>query len=492
MEDSFILFLESSLDLLENFCGFRLKVNENIEQENWIAITIDSSQNHLGAEGYKLTIQERKIEIISTSKNGAFYGFQTFIQLIFSSKQIKISEEVNFFEIGCLEITDNPRFKWRGFMLDVARHFHDIGTIKRILDLLALMKMNIFHWHLTDDQGWRIEIKKYPKLIEIGSKRKDSKVGGRISKKYRGEPHEGYYTQEEVKDVIKYAQARFIKIIPEIEIPGHSSAAIAAYPELSCRNQKIEVQTKYGIFSNVFCSGKESTFEFLKNVIDEIAQLFPSDVIHIGGDEVLKKEWKKCEHCKKRRKKENLESAGKLHSYITKRIGDYLNKIGKRMMGWNQILDDSIDRNTIVQWWMGGRKKVLNYINTGGEVVISKFFRLYLDYSYFMTPLRKTYSFKPIPKGVKREKHNNILGIESPLWTEWVPDKEKLYWQILPRLAAVSEVGWTQEKRKNYKSFESRFLRFSKILDMLEINYAPLEKTNPSIFAVFKQGKHFP
>jgi hexosaminidase len=467
-------------ELMKESIGYELKEVDSISRQNSINFVLDDSLNYLKDEGYILEIFKETIFIKAPTGKGIFYGIQSLRQLLYEEQEKKSDFKENILSISCLRIEDYPRFKWRGFMLDVGRHFHDVDTIKHIIDLLALMKMNIFHWHLTEDQGWRIEIKEYPKLIDIGSKRTDTKIRTWWSKKYRGKPHQGFYTQEEVKEIVSYAQDRYITVIPEIEMPGHCRAAIAAYPELSCQKKQKEVAIKPGIFSDIFCIGQEETFDFLKNTLDEIIELFPSEIIHIGGDEVPIKRWKKCINCKKRMKNEKIKKTKELRNYFTKRIVDYLKSQNKKTIGWNEILYDGIDKEVIAQWWLRKKNEILNHIHNGGNIVSSHLFHVYLDYNYILTPLQKTYTFEPIPKNLDNKFHEKILGVEAPLWCEWVPNRERLEWQIFPRLAAVAEIGWTLRKNKSYRSFIKRLKFFNKILDNFGINYAPLKDVNPT------------
>ncbi|MFW9851947.1 MAG: beta-N-acetylhexosaminidase [Candidatus Thorarchaeota archaeon] len=466
--------------LIKESIGYDLKEEDNINKSNSINFILDDSLRNLKDEGYILEVFKETISIKALAIKGIFYGIQTLRQLLHVELTKKKNSEENIQIIPCVRIEDYPRFKWRGFMLDVSRHFHDVDTIKHILDLLALMKMNVFHWHLTDDQGWRIEIKKYPKLIEIGSKREDTKIKTWWSKKYRGKPHHGFYTQEDVKEVVTYAQDRYITVIPEIEMPGHCRAAIAAYPELSCQKRQKEVAIKPGIFRDIFCIGREETFDFLKNTLNEMIELFPSDIIHIGGDEVPLKRWKNCTDCKRKMKNEKIKKIENLRNYFTQRIVVYLKSQNKNAIGWNEILYDGIDKDVIAQWWLGKKSRILNHIHSGGSIVASHLFHVYLDYNYILIPLQKTYSFEPIPKKLNDKYHKKILGVEAPLWCEWVPDRERLEWQIFPRLVAVAEIGWTLRENKNYKSFIKRLKYFNEKLDALGVNYAPLKDVSPT------------
>ena len=466
-----------------------LKKVSSKDEKNCILLEIDKELSQLGSEGYRLIIDNDKIQLTSSNPQGLFYAIQSLRQLFPPESEIKAFDGDAVWEIPCVEIEDKPRFKWRGIMLDVSRHFQEISTIKRLLDLMVLMKMNVFHWHLTDDQGWRIEIEKYPNLIRKGSKRKDTKIGSHLGKKYRGKPHEGFYTKEEIEDIIEYAQDRFITIIPEIEMPGHVTAAIASYPELSCRKKNLDVAIKPGIFFDILCAGQDYTYQFLENVLNEIIPLFSSDIIHIGGDEAPKKRWKECNQCQLKMTEEDIENTHSLHHYFTDKITAFLKSKGKITMGWNEILHDKIDREVIIQWWKLNKKQVMKHLQENGKVVLSRFFRYYFDYNYFVTPLRKTYSFEPIPRKLKKRYHHNILGVEATIWTEWIPTIKRLEWQVFPRFFALAETGWSQKPNKNYKDFKKRLIVLSRRLDVLGINYASIEEVDPSNWVRFKNMK---
>jgi len=441
-----------------------------------IDLYLDPTQTELGLEGYELEIKPETITIRALAEAGLFYGVQSLRQLMLDAS----SKETT--ELPCLTIRDIPRFPWRGFMFDVGRHYHPVETLKKILDILAILKMNVFHWHLTEDQGWRIEIKKYPKLTDVGSVRTDTKIGRRGGKKFRGVPHEGFYTQDEVREIVAYAADRFIQVIPELEIPGHCSAAIAAYPELSCTGDQIEVQTNFGIFKDIYCAGKETTIEFLQDVLDEFVELFPSDIVHIGGDEAPKARWKKCPDCQARIKAESLKDEHELQVYFTNRIGEYLKSKGKRLMGWNQILGEDLDQEAIAQWWAGNPKSKMKYLRQGTDFVMSPLAHTYVDYNYFMTPLRQCYNWDPIPKKLEPEYHQHVLGPETPIWTEWVPDEARLGWQVFPRLFATAEVGWTEVEAKDYPDFKQRIPNLLAYLDRLGMPYAALDEVDPGNF----------
>lgn len=430
-------------------------------------------------EGYSLTINKKFIYIEALTLHGLFNAIQSFLQIltfhmgkeiipcIFDYTADKVQER-NISEIflpNC-EITDFPRFQYRGFMLDVGRHFHPVEQIKEILDIMAFFKLNRFHWHLTEDQGWRIEIKKWPKLTEIGSKRKDTQIGGFKSLKMRGKPHEGFYSQEEIQEIIEYASERFIQIIPEIDIPGHSRAAIAAYPHLSCSKKATTVPTKAGIFKTIYCAGQEATYQFLEDIFTEIADLFPFSYVHIGGDEAPKKNWKECQDCQKIMQIQNLNDEQALQVYFTNRIAEFLQSKKKKIMGWNEIVDPNLFDNAIIQFWMRGKEQVKLAMEQGHQVVNSHFFHYYLDYKYCLHPLKKVYEYEPMFSDISKKAQENLIGIEAPLWTEWIPTRERLHWQAFPRLFAIAESAWTFPANKDYINFKAK----------LNTNYPKLKK----------------
>ena len=448
-------------------------------EENHIQFFLVNNTVDIKPEGYFLRIEQNKIQIHAIDSAGLFYGFQTLRQLLPKEVEQTESKMTIDWNVPCVFIDDYPRFTWRGFMLDVGRHFQPISQIKKILDQMALYKMNRFHFHLTDDQGWRIQINKYPKLTDIGSKRNDTKIGGWVSKKYRGKPHEGYYTQEEIQEIVSYAKERFIEVIPEIELPGHSRAALAAYPDLGCTGASMKVPSKFGIFQDIYCAGKDETFSFLQDVFDEILYLFPCTYVHIGGDEAPKKRWKSCSHCQHRIKEEKLEDEKDLQTYFVNRMVDYLASKGKKVIGWNEILHPNLNFKAVGQWWIGGKRKILPYLRQGRKIIVSKLTHIYLDYNYVMTPLSKTYALEPIPSELEPKFHSNILGLEAPLWTEWVPNNTRFEWQVFPRMIAVAETAWTQKEKKNFQSFMTRLTVLYQRLSLMGIQPAPLTIVNP-------------
>ena len=454
------------------------------EETNSIILIHDSRTDRIQKEGYILEVSSENIIIRSESSNGIFYGIQSLRQLFPREIETKEKSIGIDWKVKCLIVEDYPRFAWRGFMFDEGRHFHGIKVVKRLLDLLALYKMNKFHWHLTDDQGWRIEIKKYPNLVEIGSKRKKTQTGGIksfLTRQKNNKTHEGYYTQEEIIEIVNYAKNLFIDVIPEIDIPGHSMAAIASYPEYSCTGGPFEVATTWGIKKDVLCVGKEGTYEFIQNILLEIMKIFPYHVLHIGGDEVPKSRWKKCLDCQTRKIDMKLSDEDQLQDYFIDRVANFLVKNGRTPMGWNEVLHDDLEPEMIGQHWLKGDDLVEKHLRAGRKFVISRFFYYYLDYDYLMTPLSKTYNFEPIPSTLDPKFHENILGVEAPLWTEWIPNQKRIDWQTFPRLIAVSETAWTKISNKNYKSFKRRLDFHLKRLDLLGVEYANRDEFDPGL-----------
>jgi hexosaminidase len=406
----------------------------------------------LGREGYRLAVQPRQVRIAARSAAGVFYGIQSLRQMAVQKTRAKA------LAFPCASIEDKPRFSWRAFMLDEARYFKGTPVVKHLLDEMALMKMNTFHWHLTDDQGWRIEIKKYPLLTKTGAYRRESETGTWLSNVFDGTPHGGFYTQDEVKEIIQYAAGRHITIIPEVEMPGHAGAAIAAYPWLGVKNEPMEVTTRFGIQNEVFHIVKPEVLQFLHDVLDEIMALFPSPIVHIGGDEVQYGHWQESEEVNRYMREQAIHSAADLQIRFTNAISAYLAARNHRMMGWNDILGteneqagqpaprQTLSRDAIIHFWTGDPTIVNEAVARGHDVVNSHSAFTYLDYDYATTSLEKTYSFEPIPKGLPPEQHEKILGLGCQMWGEWIPTVEKMNQQIFPRIAACAEVGWSHNR----------------------------------------------
>lgn len=429
------------------------------------------SDGVFGDEAYKLLVDKEGVKIYASSSAGIFYGIQTFRQILQKDKET--------YRIQYVNIEDTPAHKWRSFMLDDGRAFKGVKEIKQILDEMALLKMNVFHWHLTDDQGWRIEIKKYPKLTEIGARRDSTQLDWYESTHFDRKPFEGYYTQEDIKEIIKYASERHITIIPEIEMPGHASAAIAAYPWLGCTGKKIKVPCAFGVQFDVFNVTNPNVMKFLCDVLDEVAALFPSDIIHIGGDEVRAEHWNASSEVRIFMKKNNIENPSELQIWFTNYICNYLKSKGKRMMGWNDITGEKLhgfqnkttvsknfelSSDAVVQFWVGDNELLVKAAQKGHELVNSFHKYTYLNYNhdkitpgleYNFTPisLQKAYSFSPIPDNFPIELKKQIIGLGCQMWGEWIPTAESMYKMVYPYWAAHAETGWTNKDKKDYKRF---------------------------------------
>lgn len=437
---------------------------------------------------YELIVDKKGIQIKSSNEQGLFYGIQTLRQLI-------INQDGKQF-VNYVEIQDAPRFGWRAFMLDEARYFKGKEQVEKLLDEMARLKMNVFHWHLVDDQGWRIEIKKYPLLTGIGSKRKSTQVGPRQwnSPIQSGIPHEGFYTQNEIKEIIGYAKERHITIIPEIEMPGHSSAAIAAYPWLGVSGHEIEVPISFGVTSDLYNVANPKVFSFLTDVLDEVMDLFPSKVIHIGGDEAKYEHWANSEEIKKYMKDNDLKTYADLQVAFTNRISNYIESKGRKMMGWNEILganvheyqaekeagaEKELSKSSVIHFWKGDIKQMNAAAEKGYTIVNSLHSETYLDYSYANIPLNRAYNFDPIPKDLNPEYHNKIIGTGTQMWGEWIPTSGYMDFMVFPRIAAYAEVGWTLPKQKNFEAFLKTLPTLMKIWENEGIYFAPLEEAMP-------------
>jgi len=450
----------------------------NTSSKNTIHFKIDTAISN--NEGYQLKITPSKILISANSKKGAFYAFQSLRQLL--PADFEKTKESKF-AIQCLEIKDAPQFGYRGMHLDVGRHFFSVDFIKKYINLMSMLKMNTFHWHLTEDQGWRIEIKKYPKLQEIAAFRNETLIGhhNNLPHQFDGKKYGGFYTQEEIKDVVKYASERQITIIPEIEMPGHSQAAIAAYSELGCSGKQIEVATKWGVFNEVYCP-KESTFKFLEDVIDEVVALFPGKYIHIGGDEAPKTNWKNCDYCQKLIRKEGLKDEHGLQSYFIARMEKYINSKGKQIIGWDEILEGGLAPNATVMSWRG-TSGAIQAAKEGHDVILTPGSHCYFDHYQSdneneplaiggFLPLEKVYAFDPIPEELNEQEAIYVLGAQGNVWTEYMQTEKQVEYMAFPRVVALSEVLWSSPENKNYTDFINRLEQYQKRLDQLDVNYA--------------------
>ncbi|MFM1771536.1 MAG: hypothetical protein RLZZ71_678 [Bacteroidota bacterium] len=409
-------------------------------------------------EAYSLTVRENEIRLTSATNEGIFRGSQTLKQLL--PGYYTTNASFKSFEIPCMDISDVPAFPHRGMLLDCGRHFMDVATVKKYIDALAFYKMNVLHWHLTEDQGWRIEIKKYPELTRLGSYRMD-KFGNHVS--------EGYYTQEQIKDIVAYAQARHVTIIPEIEMPGHSVAAISAYPWLSCTGESIPVETEWGVFKDIYCAGNDSTIQFLKDVMDEVCSLFPSKYIHIGGDEAPKFRWEHCDKCQKRIHAYGLKNEAQLQTWLIEEMAKYLNTKGRQIIGWDEILEGGIPADAMIQSWRGMEGGIAAAKQKHG-VVMSPTSHCYLDYGLDNINMEKVYNFNPLPAELTPEEAQYIRGAEGNMWTERAP-QEIVDSKVFPRLLALSEVLWTAPKKRDYEAFAARVQKNYERLDQLNIKY---------------------
>lgn len=481
------IFCSSKDDLMQkNACflscyiadltGLKLKVSDiKPKKGNYIELLLNN-KNIKGEEAYTININNKNIKISGFTSAGVFYGIQTL------RKSLPICNATNNpIVLPATEIKDAPRFKYRGMMLDCSRHFFSIDFIKKFIDLIALHNMNTFHWHLNDDQGWRIEIKKYPKLVEIGSVRTGT-VMGRNSDVDDSIKYGGYYTQEQCREIVEYARQRHITVIPEIDMPGHMKAVLASYPNLGCTGGPYKVGHNWGVYYDVLCIGNEDTFKFVEGVLDEIIDIFPSRYIHIGGDETPTKRWSECSKCEKIMQKEGLP-INKLQAYFTNRIEKYLNSKGRSIIGWDEILDGDINKSATIMSWRGiepGEKGA----KMGHDVIMSPTSHCYFDYAQtkeqYSEPLtqvhsldvEQVYSLDPAPKTMSEESKKHILGVQANLWTEYISNPNLATYMLLPRMAALSEVQWTSPAQKDFKQFKIRATRLSKLYDKYGYIYA--------------------
>ena len=439
-----------------------------------IMLAVGDTDESLGAEGYDLDVATEGITIRARTAAGLFRGTQTLRQLLSWRSGKDRSAPVDV-PVNGVSIHDMPQYSWRGMHLDVCRHFMPVSFVKRYIDLLALHKYNVFHWHLTEDQGWRIEIKRYPKLTEVGAWRDED-----------GQRYGGFYTQDEVRDVVAYAAERHIIVVPEIEMPGHSLAALAAYPELSCTGGPFKVATSWGIFEDVYCAGNEQTFEFLQNVLDEVLELFPSEYIHIGGDECPKTRWKACAKCQTRIKAERLGDEDELQSYFVQRMSQYLVRKGRRLVGWDEILEGGLAPGAIVMSWRGTEGGI-KAARAGHDVIMSPTSHCYFDYrqadsadepgATYAGPLtlRKVYEFDPTPDELSTERAKHVLGGQANVWTEQIVDERAVEYMVFPRMCALAETMWSPPAVRDWSHFRGRLEKHIERLDAMGVNYRPLD-----------------
>ena len=458
---------------IKEMTGTEVRVSDKEKSSNAIILAVDSTMGH--PEGYKLQITPEKVLLTGGSEAGVFYGIQTIHKALPILKDGKVAAA-----LPAGTVSDFPRFRYRGFMIDVGRHFFPVSYLKQMIDLMALHNINYFHWHLTEDQGWRIEIKKYPKLTEIGSKR-DSTIIDWETKKFDGKPHSGFYTQDEAREIVRYAADRFITVVPEIDLPGHTTAALASYPELGCTGGPYKVLCSFGVFPDVLCAGNDQTLQFTKDVLDEIMDIFPSEYIHIGGDECPKSRWEKCPKCQAKIKELGIKALPKhskenqLQTYFMSELEKEINAHGRRMLGWDEVLEGGLTPNSTIMSWRGIQGGI-EAARQHHDVIMTPIQRLYFSNPRInkMTGfewMNRVYNFEPVPAELTDAEKKFVIGTQGCIWTEWTADSTKMEWQILPRMAALSEIQWTLPEHKNFERFMERLPEMLKIYSSLDYGY---------------------
>jgi hexosaminidase len=461
-------------DYLQKFYGYSLNVTD-AATGNYISLStkkfIKAPEND---EHYTLNGTTKSVAIEGDSYAGTFRGVQSLIQLLPVKKSASL-------QVPVVSISDQPRLKYRGLMLDVARHFFDVDFVKQYIDFIALHKMNTFHWHLTDDQGWRVEIKKYPKLTEVGAYRDGTIIGHYPGTGNDNIRYGGFYTQDQIRDVVEYAAKRHITVIPEIEMPGHAKAALASYSNLGCTGGPYEVKQTWGVEPDVFCAGNDSVFAFLQDVLDEVLPLFPSQYVHVGGDECPKDRWKTCPKCQKRIKDNGLKDEHELQSYFVQRMEKYINSKGKKIIGWDEILEGGLAPNATVMSWRGEAGGI-EAAKQDHDVIMTPGSHVYLDHAQSKkedsltiggyTSVQKVYSYEPVPPVLNEQQKKHVLGAQGNVWTEYMASPRKVEYMIFPRLSALSEVLWTPAASKNWNDFEKRLGVQFKRYDLWGVNYS--------------------
>ena len=456
-------FSEDFVKFVRKNFNKKICIHEDTGEEKSIILTLDESFEY--DEGYTLKCENKRVYINAKTENGLFYGLQTLKQMLLQKEG----------KLPYTEILDYPRFSYRGFMLDCGRYFYPVEDVKKIVDLMALHKLNVLHWHLTEDQGWRVEIKKYPLLTEKGSMRSHTN--------FNHKAHGGYYTQEEIKDIVAYCHERKIKVIPEYDIPGHSVAAISCYPYLSCLDRDLEVATHWGVKHDILCAGKETTYQFVYDVIDELIELFPDKIIHIGGDEAVKMRWKNCPHCQKAIKDNNLRDEDHLQMFFMAKVNDYLKEKGYSSMMWNYDKIENADTLTPdIAWDICGMGDdddlVKNELKRGRKLINTKCYPYYFDFPYGWNTLKMVCE----DNGALTDKDEETWGIEAQMWTEYVPNMKRLEFLTFPRLGAMAENAWAEKGYPSFSTFLHKAPTYYNLLDAYNVNYAPLKKACPSFF----------
>lgn len=438
-----------------------------------IVLTIDPKV--VGAEAYRLSVNNKQVTIAASTPAGVFYGIQTL------RKSLPVQTTGEAITLPAVTVADAPRFGYRGMMLDCARHFFPLSFVKKFIDILAMHNMNVFHWHLTEDQGWRLEIKSHPELTAKSSMRSGTVIGHNATVD-DSIPHGGFYTQQEAREIVEYARQRHITVIPEIDMPGHMLAALAAYPELGCTGGPYEVGHRWGVYKDVLCLGKESTYKFVQDVIDEVVEIFPAKYFHIGGDESPTVMWEKCPKCLQKAKDENTDIKH-LQQYFTNRVEKYLNGKGKSIIGWDEILEGKINQSATIMSWRGVEPG-LKAAKQGHDVIMTPSSHVYFDHYQAKdtkhepdaiggcSPVEKVYSYEPLPDTLSAEAKTRIKGVQANLWTEYIPFTTQAEYMVLPRMAALAEVQWTPVAKKNFDDFSKRALRLSDLYDRYGYQYA--------------------
>lgn len=471
-------------DYIARTTGLQLQVSDNAGSYN--TVTLMTGYDNDSPEAYRLTVGRHDITLDGASERGVFYAAQTL------RKSLPVTAGTDRVLFPAVKIEDRPRFSYRAMHLDVARHMFPVEFVKKYIDLLALHNMNTFHWHLTDDQGWRVEIEQYPDLTRIGSVRKQTLVGHLDDepRKYDGRPYGGYYTKAEIRDIVDYATRRYITIIPEIDLPGHMLSVLAAYPQLGCTGGPYEVATEWGVFEDILCAGKEETFEFVENMLGEVLELFPSEYIHIGGDEAPKTRWEACPLCQRRIREQGLtgdrrhSAESRLQSYFITRVERFLNSRGRKLIGWDEILDGGVAPGATIMSWRGVEGGVIA-AKQGHDAIMVPYEYLYFDYYQSSdrageplampgcTTVEKVYSYDPLPADLDSLTRRYVIGTQANIWCEYIRTPEHVEYMALPRMDALAEVQWSEPGRKDYTSFLNRLDHMRTIYDLYDYHYAP-------------------
>ena len=489
------LFAADSMlgEMLANYLrpatGFGLPVHpldEDILTDATNAILLVPSADLVDAEAYKLDVGPERVTLRAGGGSGFLHAMQTLRQLLPEQILADVPQDDVAWQIPALSITDAPAFGWRGLHLDVGRHMFPLDFIKKFIDAMAFYKFNTFHWHLTEDQGWRLEIKKYPRLTEIGSQRAESPIPADPTRT-DGQPYGGYYTQDEAREIVAYAAERGITVMPEIELPGHSLAALTAYPELGCAGSGYEVRTTWGIDSNIYCAGNDAVFEFLQDVFEEVLEIFPSEYIHIGGDEAPKEHWRTCPKCQARIKAEGLADEDELQSWFIRQIESWLNDRSRRLVGWDEILEGGLAPNATVMSWRGSDGGIAA-ANAGHDVIMTPTTYCYLDYyqheDWTREPpaiantltLEQTWQFVVVPPEIAPDRQHHILGGQGNIWTEYIPNPDQVEYMAFPRAIAIADILWNHPEERSYDALVEGLREHLPRLDMMGVNYRQLDE----------------